>query len=235
MRKFRPISSCVSVALAALVATGCTQQRFSTTEMTATALGAAAGGAAKKSSFDIRGTGLGKAFASATGVKLGEAQKGGIEQVRKEKVEKRMKRAEGLKVREDEKLKQELNKMEVGLQKVLNDNIGLIRTLDKEIEEARQDLQDAAPNDRPAKAAALQAAKDAKKQFRQTTTDDMGRSIYDLEKKYIPEQKDAIEQENRRRTTAFANRTAKWGRWSTTANKEARHKIIMGSKIETKK
>ena len=45
MRKSRRISNCAAWALAALVATGCAQQRFSTTEMTATALGAAAGGA----------------------------------------------------------------------------------------------------------------------------------------------------------------------------------------------
>ena len=63
------------------------------------------GATAQRSSFDIRGTGLGKAFASATGVKLGEAQKGGIEQARKDKVEKRRKRAEGLKIQEDKKLK----------------------------------------------------------------------------------------------------------------------------------
>ena len=45
MRKSRRISNCAAWALAALVATGCAQQRFTATEMTATALGAAAGGA----------------------------------------------------------------------------------------------------------------------------------------------------------------------------------------------
>ena len=44
MKYLRQTSKGVAVALAALVASGCAQQRFSPTEMTATALGAAAGG-----------------------------------------------------------------------------------------------------------------------------------------------------------------------------------------------
>jgi hypothetical protein len=231
------------------------------------------GAAAQKSSFDIRGTDLGKAFASATGVKLGEAQKGGIEQARKDKVEKRMKRAEGLKVREDEKLKQQLNKTEADLQKLLNDNFKELNEFDKLIEKKREALRDVTARfgggSPEAKMAGLelQNLKDRKKALKDgvnyagdkdiqgnvtganaknysgvnagTYVDGNGvtqtRTINHIEDIELRDRKDAIEQENRRRTTAFANRTAKWGRWSSTANKEARHKIIMGSKIETKK
>ena len=102
------------------------------------------GAFAQKSSFDIRGVKIGgQNLASATGIPMGEAQKGGIEQARKDKVEKRMKRAEMLKVREDEGLKQKLNKTEQDLQGLLNANSKELSDLDKLIEKKRIELRDA--------------------------------------------------------------------------------------------
>lgn len=235
------------------------------------------GAAAQRSSFDVRGTGLGKAFSSATGLKLGEAQKGGIEQARKDKVEKRMKRADGLKVREDEKLKQKLNKTEQDLQGLLSANAKELSDLDKFIEKKRQELRDAtaqfgAGTDQAKMAGVeLQNVKDRKKSLKDgktyagdkvwnavtrkavagtanakdytsvnagTYVDANGarlaRTINHLEDVEIRDRKQDVEDENRRRMVAFAKRTSNWRHWGA-ANKEAKHKIIMGSKVESKK
>ena len=60
------------------------------------------------------------------------------------------------------------------------------------------------------------------------------KTIKQLQTEVIPDQKNEITTESRRRTVAFANRKGSWGPLSSTANKEARHKIIMESKIESK-
>ena len=67
MRKSRRMSGCVAVALTALVAAGCAQQRFTGAEMTAVTLGAAAGGAI---GYQIGG-GWGQALFTAGGAVLG--------------------------------------------------------------------------------------------------------------------------------------------------------------------
>ncbi|MCC7016539.1 MAG: hypothetical protein IT564_04990 [Rhodospirillales bacterium] len=67
MRNSRRISVCVAAALAALIATGCAQQRFSGAEVTAATLGAAAGGAI---GYQIGG-GWGQALFTAGGTILG--------------------------------------------------------------------------------------------------------------------------------------------------------------------
>ena len=136
---------------------------------------------ASTSSFDARGIKIaGKDLAGATGLKLGEARKGGITQTRKEKVEKRIKRNEELKVGENEGLKQELNKTEADLQSLLVANAQEIENLDKTIEKKRQEAADAerrlnAARGTPGEAAAaaelttknseLNFAKDNKKDF----------------------------------------------------------------------
>lgn len=170
-----------------------------------------------KASFDVRKIAGVGALAKMGGIDLESAKaiglgskEGGYQQRRKENVEKRQKRAKELEMREDEEPKQKLNNLEGGLQKLLNDNEDLIRELDKDIESARQDLADTAdPTEKISKAAVLQAKKDKKKNFRDTTTTNINGtdvSIADLEKDLIPKQKTAIQTENRNRKFAYAER-----------------------------
>ena len=108
------------------------------------------GGLAKKvmekgasASFDVRGI---KAVSGAMGkadLSFNKAPEGGFEGARKRKVEKRQKRAQELKVGEDEKLKQTLNKTEADLQELLSKNAKEIETVDKLIEKKRQEASDA--------------------------------------------------------------------------------------------
>lgn len=67
MRKSRRISKCVAAALAALVATGCGQQRFSGAELTGATLGTAAGGAL---GYQLGG-GWGQALFTSAGALVG--------------------------------------------------------------------------------------------------------------------------------------------------------------------
>lgn len=220
------------------------------------------GAFAQKSSFDARGIKIGgKTLGGITGLNMGEAQKGGIAQARKEKVEQKMKKAEGLKVREDEGLKQGLNKTEQDLQSLLVENANVIKTLDEDIEKKREEIAVAtsklnAVRGTPAEPAAQTALSDAntalrlskenKKDFREgkdymmedssgalTLNKGTGAKNFkalETQKKY---QAQAIKVENARRTTAFANRQSNWRHWGA-ANREAKHKIIMESKIESK-
>ena len=74
------------------------------------------------SSFDLRGVKVaGKSLASTTGLKVGEAQKGGFEERRKKQVEKRVNRAKELEVGEDEGLKQTVRQREAELQTAKSD------------------------------------------------------------------------------------------------------------------
>ena len=112
-------------------------------------------------SFDVRGAKIGgKTLASATGLNVGEAKKGGFTERRKEDVEKRQKRAESLTVGEDETLKQELNKTEDDLQDLLNTNSLELSNLDKLIEDKRKALTDANAQFGGGTAQATQAGRD---------------------------------------------------------------------------
>ncbi|MDD5720943.1 MAG: hypothetical protein PHT16_00640 [Candidatus Pacebacteria bacterium] len=230
---------------------------------------------AQKGSFDLRGIpGASKAIGMAgltAGVGIGSTlvgsskiKTGGIAQTRKEKVEKRMKRADMLKVREDEGLKQKLNKSEIDLQTMLNKVAKDFEKIDKGLEGQRQAKNDAAKDSIEEKSAIANIAElKAQKaalvtgalhtgqmlkpdgSVEKTTSvdgsilkvssgDNVGKTIKQLQTEVIPDQKNAILTESRRRTTAFANRKGSWGPLSSTANKEARYKIIMESKIESK-
>ena len=95
-------------------------------------------------SFDVRGVKIaGKDLAGATGMSLGEAQKGGFTERKEEQVKKRQERAKELQVGENEPLKQALNKTEMDLQGLLGANAQVIETLDKVIEKKRQEVNDA--------------------------------------------------------------------------------------------
>jgi len=203
------------------------------------------GAYAQKSSFDVRGTALGKAAISASGFNLGEAQKGGITQARKEKVEKRRKRAELLNVREDEKISKNIRNAEMDLQVLLNKVAGEFDKIDKDLVDLRQQKNDATTEaDKNAITALIKAKIQDKKDIKEGKTGVMveggtngGKTIKELENSkdgIIPQLKREKEAESRRRKVAFANRKGNWGILSSTANKEARHKIIMESKIESK-
>lgn len=214
------------------------------------------GAFAQKSSFDVRGVKFaGQSLASVTGLKVGEAQKGGIAQTRKEKVEKRQKRADMLKVREDEGLKQKLNNSEIDLQTMLNKVTKDFGIIDRELESLRKAKADTATGSKEEKDIAnkIEALNQAKKDVRNGedttyTLDDgktwkdikgvkvesginTGKTMKEMASQVIPDQKEAMETETRRRKVAFANRKGNWGMLSSTANKEARHKIIMGEKL----
>lgn len=200
------------------------------------------GAMAQKSSFDIRGVKIGgKTLASATGLNLGEAQKGGIEQARKEKIEKRKKRANMLNVRQDEGLMKAANQAEEDLQLLLNQAQTDLEKIDADLVSARQKKNDARSGSTEeathiAEIARLRAHKNAIKDGSMgPTVTRNGRvlSIEDLEDNVIPDAKNAIIKENRRRKVAFANRKGNWGMLSSTANRQARHEIIMESKIKS--
>ncbi len=88
-------------------------------------------------SFDIRGVKVaGKSLASTTGMHVGEAQKGGFVERRKERVENRQKRAKELEVGEDETLTQDLHKLENDLQELRAVGSHEITEIDKRIEGA---------------------------------------------------------------------------------------------------
>jgi hypothetical protein len=88
-------------------------------------------------SFDARGVKIGgKTLASATGMSVGEAGKGGFTERRKADVENRMKRAKELGVGEDEELTQILHAHENALQDLRAEGSHEIGEIDKRIEGA---------------------------------------------------------------------------------------------------
>ncbi len=193
-------------------------------------------------SFDVRGAKIGgKTLASATGIPVGEAQKGGFEQRRKEQVEKRQKRAQGLEVGEDEKLKQHLNTMEVDLQGVFNTKIKEIEDFDRKIKEAKE-INDTATAkqliiDKGAMLNGLSV----------NTIDSTGKNAQITVKELkdnINDQRSSIVKENRRRKWNYADTTESGlgrvkdfvfsgGQNSYKGSREAAHKIRMEQKIDT--
>jgi len=101
------------------------------------------GNTAGKGSMDIRGVKIaGKDIGAATGLNVGRAKEGGFDKIRADKTAERKKRADELKVGEDSALKQNLNKTETDLQKLLNANKFDLDRIDKTIEIKRQALND---------------------------------------------------------------------------------------------
>jgi hypothetical protein len=129
---------------------------------------------AQKSSFDVRGIKVaGKNLGSATGLKVGEAQKGGWAEMKKKQDERRTKRAEELKKygtgTEKKKLADEEAKLnKAGLQEIVATVAGTtatmpiklhIENLNKEIDKARIAMRDAKDSDLNDGSAASLAAK----------------------------------------------------------------------------
>jgi len=121
-------------------------------------------------SFDARKGAVGAAFQaveSTTGFRMGASSKllvkdGGYKADRKKMVEKRMKRAKELEVGEDEKPKQDLNRLEEAKQKLLLTNSHDIEQIDKKLEVWRQRSRDRAERVRILNSAGSTATKTEK-------------------------------------------------------------------------
>lgn len=183
-------------------------------------------------SLDIRGAKIaGQTLSTATGVAFGEAQKGGFTERRAAQVKKKQERAKSLEVGEDERLTQDLHKVERDLQDLLRANSHEIELIDKRITTARQNLTDAnarfGGGSTQARAAGtiladLKGERSARKNGNTFTTSTglthnfslnrvggvaTGASINDLEDDIIPHAHGAIETENRRRRWNYAATT----------------------------
>ena len=211
-----------------------------------------AGALAQRSSFDLR---AGGGLAKMTGLSIGQAQKGGREQARKDKVEKRQKRANMLKVRDDESISKKIRAKEMDLQVMLNKVAGDFHTLDEAIKDKRQDKRDETDPVEKRRitneikellavkktiksggvatlaAGKLGAGSAARTFTGPTQNGETIKSLSNSNNGIITELKNKKELESRRRTTAFAKRTGRWYKGS--ANKQAKYEIIMESKIAT--
>jgi hypothetical protein len=206
-------------------------------------------------SMDVRGIKIaGKGLSNVPGMqKLGAAKGvGGYDKMRADKVEKRKKRADAIKVGKDEPMTKEINKAEMDLQVLLNKSAGAFEKIDKKLTALRQDKQDAStPQDKADISVKIKAEMDLKKAMKKGTAavgkDKDGKDIFAIVKEgiyagktiddldnsqtgIIPELKTKKETESRRRTTQFANTIR--GRGGA-ANKEAQHSIIMETKLDS--
>lgn len=88
-------------------------------------------------SFDLRHVKIaGKNLSSATDMDFGDGKHGGFKQAREDKVKARQKRAEELKVGEDEPLTQELHREEAALQAQLDVSHGALEDIEKRLKGA---------------------------------------------------------------------------------------------------
>ncbi len=187
----------------------------------------------KGSEFDLR-TGVAggalKLMEGATGIRTSKilSTPGGYEGDRKRAEAKRQKRNEELGVHEDEKLRQDLNNSEEDLQEMMHHVAKDFAFLDDELKDARQKKSDAEKgsqkeNDAIADIARLeQVKKDIKSGVatsyvgadEQTVKVDAvtvqhgankGKNIKDMKGVIIPKQKQAIEEEENKRTLAYAD------------------------------
>ncbi len=224
------------------------------------------------SSFDIRKTGVVGSLAKTAGVNLerGKAlglgiKEGGFEQRKKDRDEKRRKRAEEIKkIGENDPLRQKLNNSEMDLQKMLNKVARDFEILDKDLEAQRQKKSDAVVGSTEEAAASreIERLNNIKKDIKEgkaftyidtaggihkvdatTVTDgnNKGKTIKEMERQIIPEEKNDITKEERRRATSYAEeirssgrivRSFNWFRGDSKAQRDATaHAIIMDVKI----
>src|SRR3989338_6601659 len=196
-----------------------------------------------KASFDLRkAPGMGAVtkmtglnLESAKGIGLG-LKEGGYEKRREDKVKKKQQRAKQLEVREDEGLKQNLNKVEKDLQDLLVANSHDIELVDKKITTARQNLNDANARFGAGSTQALDAGTvladlkgqrkarkdgalffDSSGALHDFSTNRVGgvatgASINDLEDNIIPDARHDVEAETKSRQRAYADRATRFGR-----------------------
>lgn len=98
---------------------------------------------AQNSSFDIRGVKIAGKNLASTGLRVGSAQTGGFEKAREERINKKQRRAESLKVGKYDPESIELKKSENELKTVENKTHKAIEELDRKIPIIRQAMDDA--------------------------------------------------------------------------------------------
>lgn len=97
---------------------------------------------ARRSSFDLRGVKVMGKGLSSTGLRVGEAQKGGWNEMKKKQVEKRQKRAEQLEKRGTGNEKKSVENAEIALKEATLPVKLDLENADKEIDKARKELSD---------------------------------------------------------------------------------------------
>jgi hypothetical protein len=206
---------------------------------------------AQKSSFDVRGVKVaGKSLAS-TGLKVGEAQKGGWSQMKKEQIEKRQKRAEELEKRGTSKEKKDVQNAEIALKEaVLQDKtIGGVtlpvklhlQNADKVIDKARIDLNDAKNGGDLYEIARAKAALDSARNEKETVRTAAGLPALE---KVVNKAKVDLEVASDKITTDYAkaisgnfsknlNSIFRLGAYSRAGADEAARKIRSGTKLDS--
>jgi len=204
----------------------------------------------RKSSFDVRGIKVaGQSLGSVTGMKVGEASKGGWNENKKQQVEKRQKRADELEKRGTGKLKNNVADAEIKLKEATLPVQLDLKLVDKEIEKAKVDLTNArnGGDEEGIKNAreALKTAQTRKTVIRENNIDKDGKpmkSIIDLEKEVREaEQKLAVEGDKIRTDYAKTisgglSKTLNFvfkGGYSLAGADEAARKIRSGTKFDS--
>lgn len=189
-------------------------------------------------SFDVRNTEMGAAAGKGMGSDIGKGKEGGYTKDRKDFVERKQKRAKEIEVNEDEELTQVVNKAEIDLQVLLNQTTKEFEAIDKTLVALRQKKNDATSiADKQAITTLINAEVLKKDNIKNGLTGVVivggpndGKTIKEMETNVIPDAKNAKLTKSRERTTGFANATGFWG---TNRGKEAQHKIIMETKLDS--
>jgi len=210
-----------------------------------------AGDFARKSSFDIRGIKVaGQSLGSATGLKIGEANKGSWNEMKKQQVEKRQKRADELEKRGTGTEKRAVDMTEIELKETTLPVKLDLELVDKDIEKAKVDLTNArnGGDEEGIKKARedLKTAQRRKKEIRENDLDKEGnkiKSIVELEKE-VREAKQALAVKSDKITTDYAkaisgnlsknlNSLFRLGAYSRAGTDEAARKIRVGTKLDS--
>ena len=197
---------------------------------------------ARKSSFDLRGVKFaGQSLGSITGMKVGEAQKGGWAEMKKQQVEKRQKRADELEKRGTGTEKTAVADAEIKLKEATLPVKLDLEKANKEIDKARIDLNDAKNGGNPIEIAAAKAVLDTKKAAKDTIRTNAG--LKQLEEA-VHQAKQKLEEKSDEVTTAYAkeisgnlskglNQIFRLGAYSRAGADEAARKIRTGTKLDS--
>jgi len=197
---------------------------------------------AQKSSFDVRGVKFaGQSLGSITGMKVGEAQKGGWTEMKKKQQEKRQKRADELEKGGTGEEKKKVENAEIKLKEATLPVKLELENADRLIDKARNDLNDAAPSGKDAAALVLKAAKDAKETIRAGANGGAGLKIleegvhkakYELTKKGEGITKEYAEKISGSWSKGV-NQVFRLGAYSRAGADEAARKIRTGTKLDS--
>ncbi|MFA6586122.1 MAG: hypothetical protein WCS86_03100 [Candidatus Paceibacterota bacterium] len=197
---------------------------------------------ARKSSFDVRGVKVaGQSLASTTGMKVGDAHKGGWGDMKKKQEEKRQKRADELEKRGTGKEKNAVTDAEIKLKEATLPVKLKLEDADREIDKARKDLQDAAPSEKDFYADILRERKKAKEKIRDGANDGLGLKVLETA---VHEAKQKLDIKSDEITTAYAktisgslSKTVNFlthaGAYSLAGANAAARKIKSGTKLDS--